>query len=94
MGLTALAADLRAAGRARPAAAHAGRRGAAGHDAQHSAWSAARWPTWPARVAAAGLQSPCLTIVGEVVRLRDELDWFGGQRGTEPAYEESVAIQA
>ena len=28
-------------------------------------------------VARAGLQSPCLTIVGEVVRLRDELGWFG-----------------
>ncbi|MBX3601633.1 MAG: uroporphyrinogen-III C-methyltransferase [Rubrivivax sp.] len=30
----------------------------------------------PARVAAAGLQSPCLTIVGEVVRLHDRLAWF------------------
>jgi uroporphyrin-III C-methyltransferase len=28
-------------------------------------------------VARAGLASPCLTIVGEVVRLRDELSWFG-----------------
>jgi uroporphyrin-III C-methyltransferase len=28
----------------------------------------------------AGLSSPCLTIVGEVVRLRDELAWFGGAR--------------
>jgi uroporphyrin-III C-methyltransferase len=27
-------------------------------------------------VASEGLQSPCLTIVGEVVRLRDELAWF------------------
>ena len=26
-----------------------------------------------------GLQSPCLTIVGEVVRLRDELSWFGAR---------------
>jgi uroporphyrin-III C-methyltransferase/precorrin-2 dehydrogenase/sirohydrochlorin ferrochelatase len=29
------------------------------------------------RVAEAGLQSPCLIIVGEVVRLRDQLAWFG-----------------
>jgi uroporphyrin-III C-methyltransferase len=28
-------------------------------------------------VAAAGLRSPCLVIVGEVVRLRDRLAWFG-----------------
>ena len=31
-------------------------------------------------VAREGLQSPCLTIVGEVVRLRDELAWFGAQQ--------------
>jgi uroporphyrin-III C-methyltransferase len=30
-------------------------------------------------VAREGLQSPCLTIVGEVVRLREELSWFGAQ---------------
>jgi uroporphyrin-III C-methyltransferase len=30
-----------------------------------------------ARVADAGLRSPCLIIVGEVVRLRDQLAWFG-----------------
>jgi uroporphyrin-III C-methyltransferase/precorrin-2 dehydrogenase/sirohydrochlorin ferrochelatase len=36
--------------------------------------------TLPAAVAQAGLQSPCLTIVGEVVRLRNELAWFEGQR--------------
>ncbi len=30
----------------------------------------------PAAVRRAGLQSPCLTIVGEVVRLRDQLAWF------------------
>jgi uroporphyrin-III C-methyltransferase len=29
------------------------------------------------RVAAAGLSSPCLVIVGEVVRLHGELAWFG-----------------
>ncbi len=33
--------------------------------------------TLPALVAAAGLESPCLTIVGEVVRLRGQLAWFG-----------------
>ncbi len=32
--------------------------------------------TLPEAVARAGLQSPCLTIVGEVVRLREELAWF------------------
>lgn len=31
----------------------------------------------PDAVAEAGLGSPCLTIVGEVVRLRDQLAWFG-----------------
>ena len=30
----------------------------------------------PAQVAQAGLQSPCLIIVGEVVRLHDQLAWF------------------
>jgi uroporphyrin-III C-methyltransferase len=30
-------------------------------------------------VARACLESPCLTIVGEVVRLHDELAWFGAQ---------------
>ena len=30
------------------------------------------------RVAEAGLVSPCLTIVGEVVRLQAELAWFEG----------------
>ena len=32
--------------------------------------------TLPAAVDAAGLRSPCLTIVGEVVRLREQLAWF------------------
>ena len=32
----------------------------------------------PGRVEAAGLQSPCLVIVGEVARLHDELAWYGG----------------
>ena len=33
----------------------------------------------------AGLRSPCLTIVGEVVRLRDELAWFGPPQAATPA---------
>ena len=35
-------------------------------------------------VARAGLRSPALTIVGEVVRLRDELAWFDGQAQSAP----------
>jgi uroporphyrin-III C-methyltransferase len=34
-----------------------------------------------ARVAASGLESPCLIIVGEVVRLRESLAWFGPAQG-------------
>jgi len=30
----------------------------------------------PERVSAAGLKSPCLTIIGEVVKLHNELTWF------------------
>ena len=36
-------------------------------------------------VARAGLRSPALTIVGEVVRLRNELAWFDGQAQSAPA---------
>ncbi|MDP1900579.1 MAG: uroporphyrinogen-III C-methyltransferase [Rubrivivax sp.] len=36
-------------------------------------------------VARAGLESPCLTIVGEVVRLRDELAWFERQHAADGA---------
>ena len=36
-------------------------------------------------VANEGLESPCLIIVGEVVRLREELAWFGVEPATEPA---------
>jgi uroporphyrin-III C-methyltransferase/precorrin-2 dehydrogenase/sirohydrochlorin ferrochelatase len=32
--------------------------------------------TLAAEVTAAGLRSPCLTVVGEVVRLREQLAWF------------------
>ena len=41
--------------------------------------------TLPEAVSRAGLESPCLTIVGQVVRLRDELAWFDPQRASEPA---------
>jgi uroporphyrin-III C-methyltransferase/precorrin-2 dehydrogenase/sirohydrochlorin ferrochelatase len=37
---------------------------------------AATLSTLAAEVAAAGLRSPCLTVVGEVVRLREQLAWF------------------
>jgi uroporphyrin-III C-methyltransferase/precorrin-2 dehydrogenase/sirohydrochlorin ferrochelatase len=37
---------------------------------------AATLSTLATEVAAAGLRSPCLTVVGEVVRLRDQLAWF------------------
>jgi uroporphyrin-III C-methyltransferase/precorrin-2 dehydrogenase/sirohydrochlorin ferrochelatase len=36
-------------------------------------------------VAEEGLSSPCLTIVGEVVRLRGELAWFETQGAVAPA---------
>jgi len=42
-------------------------------------------------VARAGLQSPCLTIVGEVVRLRDELAWFEQKAQDEVAPEAALA---
>ena len=42
--------------------------------------------TVAAEVAREGLQSPCLTIVGEVVRLRDELAWFGKQAASLAAF--------
>jgi len=35
----------------------------------------------PSRVADGGFESPCLIIVGEVVRLRDSLAWFGPEQG-------------
>jgi uroporphyrin-III C-methyltransferase len=39
------------------------------------------------RVTEAGLQSPCLIIVGEVVRLHDQLAWFGERAVTAAAAE-------
>jgi uroporphyrin-III C-methyltransferase len=48
--------------------------------------------TLAAEVAHAGLQSPCLTIVGEVVRLREQLTWFRGQPGSEPAVTEPTCL--
>jgi uroporphyrin-III C-methyltransferase len=45
-------------------------------------------------VAREGLQSPCLTIVGEVVKLRDELAWFGGQPAEEPAIANFSTLEA
>ena len=32
--------------------------------------------TLPALVAASGVRAPTLTIIGEVVKLHDKLDWF------------------
>ncbi len=39
----------------------------------------------PARVLEAGLKSPCLVIVGEVVRLREQLAWFEPAGAVAPA---------
>lgn len=49
--------------------------------------------TLPAAVARAGLRSPCLTIVGEVVRLRDELAWFENARA-QAGSRASITLQA
>lgn len=40
-----------------------------------------------------GLASPCLTIVGEVVRLRDELDWFASQHAGEAVTHDACHLQ-
>ena len=42
---------------------------------------AATLATLPEAVEGAGLQSPCLTIVDEVVRLREQLAWFEPRAG-------------
>jgi uroporphyrin-III C-methyltransferase len=41
-----------------------------------------------------GLRSPCMTIVGEVVRLRDELAWFEQQHAMAPAIATQHALEA
>jgi uroporphyrin-III C-methyltransferase len=41
-----------------------------------------------------GLRSPCLTIVGEVVRLRDELAWFGHRHSDESLNDQLSAVRA
>ncbi len=41
-----------------------------------------------------GLQSPCLTIVGEVVRLRDELAWFQTVAACSPARPHALGVPA
>ncbi len=45
-------------------------------------------------VSRAGLQSPALTIVGEVVKLRSELAWFAGTEAAEPAPTALFPIEA
>ena len=48
-----------------------------------------------ARVVKAGLRSPCLIIVGEVVGLHEQLAWFGTQAATRPAAgAEALALDA
>jgi uroporphyrin-III C-methyltransferase len=42
----------------------------------------------------ASLRSPCLTIVGEVVRLREELAWFGAQHRRAAGFTEIAPAQA
>ena len=50
--------------------------------------------TLAAEVESEGLQSPCLTIVGEVVRLRDELAWFTSPGATARAVEIVQTMEA
>jgi uroporphyrin-III C-methyltransferase len=50
--------------------------------------------TLAAEVEREGLRSPCMTIVGEVVRLRDELAWFEQQHVLAPAPGTRHALEA
>jgi uroporphyrin-III C-methyltransferase/precorrin-2 dehydrogenase/sirohydrochlorin ferrochelatase len=47
-----------------------------------------------AEVERAGLHSPCLTIVGEVVRLREELGWFQARQVAEGETADAALLQA
>lgn len=55
---------------------------------------AATLATLAAAVEAEGLQSPCLTIVGEVVRLREQLAWFEPRAGLAATAETRPALAA
>jgi len=50
--------------------------------------------TLAAEVERAGLHSPCLTIVGEVVRLREELGWFQARQVAEGETADAALLQA
>ena len=50
--------------------------------------------TLPDAVAREGLESPCLTIVGEVVRLRARLAWFVAHAVAAPAAESVQTVEA
>jgi uroporphyrin-III C-methyltransferase len=54
---------------------------------------AATLATLPDEVERAGLQSPCLTIVGEVVRLREQLAWFEPRAGAAAGVETRPALR-
>jgi uroporphyrin-III C-methyltransferase len=50
--------------------------------------------TLPDAVAREGLESPCLTIVGEVVRLREQLAWFVAHAAAVPAAKSVETVEA